>query len=117
MNMTYEDLIKYRILQVSINDIQSELFNINELLTNNWEYYKFQAKLQNELEDKRVEALKSIEEIENYISTINDCTVQAIARKRFILGKTWSQIGREMFMDRTTASRILKNYIKNRSKI
>lgn len=117
MNMTYDDLKKYRILQVSINDIQEELLDVSMLKDNAWNYYGFQKKLENELEDKRVEALKSIEEIENYISTINDCTVQAIARKRFILGKTWSQIGRDMFMDRTTASRILKNYIKNRSKI
>lgn len=115
--MTYDDLKKYRILQVSINDIQEELLDVSMLKDNAWNYYGFQKKLQNELEDKRVEALKSIEEIEGYISTIDDCTVQSIARKRFILGKTWSQIGREMFMDRTTASRILKNYIKNRSKI
>lgn len=113
--MTYDDLKKYRILQVSINDIQEELLDVSMLKDNTWNYYGFQKKLENELEDKRVEALKSIEEIENYISTINDCTVQAIARKRFILGKTWSQIGREMFMDRTTASRIFKNYIKNRN--
>lgn len=115
--MTYDDLKKYRILQVSINDIQEELCNIDELLNNNYLFLGCQTRLQTELENKKVAALKSVEEIEGYISTINDCTVQAIARKRFILGKTWSQIGREMFMDRTTASRILKNYIKNRSKI
>lgn len=115
--MTYDDLKKYRILQVSINDIQEELYNIDELLNNNYLFLGCQTRLETELENKKVAALKSVEEIEGYISTINDCTVQSIARKRFILGKTWSQIGKDMFMDRTTVSRILKNYIKNRSKI
>ncbi len=113
--MTYDDLKKYRILQVSINDIQEELLDVSMLKDNTWNYYGLQKKLENELDNKKIAALKYIEEIEGYISTIDDCTVQAIARKRFILGKTWSQIGREMFMDRTTASRMLKNYIKNRS--
>lgn len=113
--MTYDDLKKYRILQVSINDIEEELYSIDELLDNNYLFFGCQKKLETELDNKKIAALKSIEEIEGYISTINDCTVQAIARKRFILGKTWSQIGRDMFMDRTTVSRILKNYIKNRS--
>ena len=50
--------------------------------------------------------------IENYIESVQDSDIRLIISKRFLNCKTWEQVGKELFTDRTTPYYKLKNYLK-----
>ena len=74
-------------------------------------FYARLEKLRTKLQAKLEEYITEKEYIEDYIENIQDAEVRVIARKRFVDNKDFQTIGNEMFMDRTTAYRKLKNYI------
>lgn len=80
-------------------------------------FYDRLDKLRNKLQAKLDEYLTEKEYIEDYIENIQDAEIRVIARKRFIDNKDFQTIGNEMFMDRTTAYRKLKNYVERDGKI
>lgn len=45
-----------------------------------------------ELKEKLKEAEGRLQEVENFLSTVDDAEVRAIIRYRYILGRSWSQI-------------------------
>ena len=69
-------------------------------------------KLREKLQKKCAEILIETERIEKRIEIIADAEVRVIARKRFIETKTFETIGKELFIDRTTAYKKLKRYFE-----
>lgn len=75
-------------------------------------FYDRLEKLRTKLQSKLTEYVTEKERIEDYIESIDDAEVRVIARLRFIENEDFQKIGNEMFMDRTTAYRKLKNYFE-----
>ena len=75
-------------------------------------FYERLEQLKEKLQRKCDEILEETERIEEYIENIEDAEVRVIARKRFIENKTFQAIGDEMYVDRTTAYKKLKNYFE-----
>lgn len=75
-------------------------------------FYDRLDKLRTKLQAKLDEYITEKEHIENYIESIQDTEVRVIARMRFIDNMDFQTIGNEMYMDRTTAYRKLKNYVE-----
>ena len=75
-------------------------------------FYDRLDKLRKKLQAKLNEYVAEKERIEDYIESIEDAEVRVIARLRFIDNEDFQTIGNEMYMDRTTAYRKLKNYIE-----
>lgn len=69
--------------------------------------------LREKLNKKLTEYVQERIAIEDIINYIDEPEVRIIARKRFIENKSWETIGEEMYMDRTTAYKKLKRYVKN----
>lgn len=68
--------------------------------------------LTEKLKRKCAEILVETERIEERIENIEDAEVRVIARKRFIETKTFETIGKELYIDRTTAYKKLKRYFE-----
>lgn len=79
-------------------------------------FYDRLEKLRSKLQAKLNEYIAEKERIEEYIENIEDPEVRVIARLRFIDNEDFQTIGNEMYMDRTTAYRKLKNYIEKDGK-
>ena len=75
-------------------------------------FYDRLEKLRTKLQTKLNEYISEKERIEEYIENIADPEIRVIARMRFIDNQDFQTIGNEMFMDRTTAYRKLKNYFE-----
>ncbi len=124
MNMTYEDLNGFYYIKQEIKDLEDELDLICELSANTFSYYQSgeiskptesialkRFILEDKISQKKQEALEKIKEIEDFINTIDDLSVKTIAKKRFILCKTFEEIGESMYLDRTTVSKRLYKYL------
>lgn len=74
-------------------------------------FYDRLEKLRKKLQAKLNEYITEKERIEDYIENIEDAEIRVIARMRFVDNLDFQTIGNEMYMDRTTAYRKLKNYI------
>lgn len=79
-------------------------------------FYDRLDKLRTKLQTKLNEYITEKERIEEYIENIEDPEIRVIARLRFIDNEDFQTIGNEMFMDRTTAYRKLKNYFERNGK-
>jgi predicted DNA-binding protein len=79
-------------------------------------FYDRLEKLRTKLQTKLDAYITEKEYIEDYIENIEDAEIRVIARKRFIENLDFQTIGNEMFMDRTTAYRKLKNYFERDGK-
>ena len=75
-------------------------------------FYDRLDKLRTKLQAKLNEYITEKEWIEERIENIEDAEVRVIARLRFIDNKDFQTIGNEMYMDRTTVYRKLKNYFE-----
>ena len=52
------------------------------------------------------------DEIETFLSTITDLEVSTIIRIKYINCKSWNDVASELFIDRTTAYKKVKNYLE-----
>ena len=80
-------------------------------------FYDRLDKLRTKLQAKLNEYITEKERIEDYIENIEDAEIRVIARMRFVDNLDFQTIGNEMYMDRTTAYRKLKNYIEKDGRI
>ena len=71
-------------------------------------------KLKTRLAAKREEFIAEQEVLERFIESIQDEEIRVLARGRFLECKSFEQIGNENFVDRTTVSKKLRNYIEGR---
>lgn len=63
--------------------------------------------------EKRIMALEEYIKIETYISTVEEPKIRLIMRRRFLDLKDWEAIGNEMNYDRTSVSKMLREYLKH----
>lgn len=76
--------------------------------------YERLEKLKYKLATKREKYIAEQERLEDFLETIDDAEVRVYARGRFIEHKSFEQIGNENYVDRTTVSKKLKDYIEGR---
>lgn len=77
-------------------------------------FYERLEKLKTKLEGKYAESLAEQERLEEFIETIEDEEIRVLARGRFIECKSYERIGDENYIDRTTVSKKLRNYIERK---
>lgn len=59
----------------------------------------------------RLDALEEYIRLESYINKIDNFEIKSIMRLRFQELKSWDEIGSELHMDRTTASKKVRKYL------
>ena len=79
-------------------------------------FYDRLEKLSTKLKKLRDKQIIEKVRIESFIETIDDEEIRVLARNRYIECKSYKDIGKEHFMDRTTVYRKLQNYIDERTK-
>ena len=128
--MRVKGLNKLYWLNKEIEEIRMEIDNLSELsspslsgmphsnsLSNPPEqYYLKKEKLITKLNKKLEKYIDELIRIENIIDLVDDPEIRVLARKRFIENKDYSIIAQEVFMDRTTVSRKLKNYFERKKR-
>lgn len=72
------------------------------------------AKLKTILENKKDKLLDELNKIEDFLNTVEDGEIRIIIRKRFLEGKTWKEISKDIISDRSTPYYKLKKYLKGR---
>lgn len=122
--MTEKELSKYFYLKKEIEDLEERINKLGvgigsivltDMPKGNKKRVSIQEKiteLKNKYIEARVSALEEYLKIENYINSVEDTEIRTIMRMRFLDLKKWEEIGRNLHMDRTTAYRNLKKYIK-----
>lgn len=74
------------------------------------------AILLEKLFNARLTALEEYIKIESYIDKVDDDEIRSIMKLRFQDLKNWDEIGEELYIDRTTAARKLRRYLKDAHK-
>lgn len=72
------------------------------------------ALLKEKLEKKKEDLIDEAHKIEDFLETIDDSEIRIIIRKRFLEGKTWDVISREINTDRSTPYYKVQKYLKGR---
>ena len=73
--------------------------------------------LKEKLQKKCAEILEETERIEEYIENIEDADIRVMARMRFIENKTFQTIGDELYVDKSTAYKKLKQFFTDNQEI
>lgn len=71
------------------------------------------AKLKTTLENKTDKLLDELNKIEDFLNTVDDGEIRIIIRKRFIEGKTWKEVSKDIIADRSTPYYKLKKYLNS----
>lgn len=127
--MTIEKLASYSHLKKEIEQIDSTIYElektiigsskINDIniasgrISNPTEQLGLKlSKLKEKLNSKKEELLIKLDEIEAFLSTVTDLEVLTIIRIKYINCKSWNDVANELFIDRTTAYKKVKNYLE-----
>lgn len=73
------------------------------------------AKLTTKLENKKDNLIDELTKIEEFLNNVDDGEIRIIIRKRFLEGKTWNEVAKDIIADRSTPYYKLKKYLKGRS--
>ena len=131
--MTISELSKYHTIKLEIEQIQANLRELDSTSIGSQKLTGMpqgtghvgnpieslvikKSKLEMILKKKQDKLLDEQLKIENFLGTIEDSNVRVIIRARFIDGKNWHQIGKELNFERTTPYYHLKKYLKGRLK-
>ena len=126
--MTFEDLLSVYSINIEIKKIQEEIQRLREqnffkpnIITDMpkggtgkdmlVEYMEESKRLDDMLNYSLKELQKKRVEIEEFISSIKDNEIRLIVRLRCINNMDWQQIGDELGMERTTASKKFYNFL------
>lgn len=71
------------------------------------------AKLKTTLENKTDKLLDELNKMEDFLNTVDDGEIRIIIRKRFIEGKTWKEVSKDIIADRSTPYYKLKKYLNS----
>lgn len=118
-------LNKLYFLKIEINELKNEINNLSEISATNMSgmpggnkksdpTQQFLIKKQKLIEklNKKLEIyIEELTRIENFIDSIEDAEIRAIARLRFIENWTWEDIGRKMHSDRSVCYRKIKKVL------
>lgn len=76
--------------------------------------FEKKQKIIEKLTKKMNKYIDELSRIEDFIETIEDVEIRAIARMRFIKNLKWEEIGRKLNYDRSVCSKKLSNYLKSK---
>lgn len=127
--MTIDKLASYSHLKKEIEQIDSTIYElektiigsskINDIniasgrISNPTEQLGLKlSKLKEKLNLKKEELLIKLDEIEAFLSTVTDLEVLTIIRIKYINCKSWNDVAKELFIDRTTAYKKVKSYLE-----
>lgn len=99
-------------LKQEITQLESEIKELSKLPDNLGNTMLLRSKL----DKKLIEFVEERINVEAVINNIDDSEIRVIARKRYIENKSWERIGKEMYMDRTTAYKKLQRYENSHKK-
>lgn len=129
--MTIHDLSKYHNLKIEIQQIKDNIEEIETTIigsskitgmpmvsssnnSNPTERIGMKlAKLKTTLENKTDKLLDELNKIEDFLNTVDDGEIRIIIRKRFIEGKTWKEVSKDIIADRSTPYYKLKKYLNS----
>lgn len=129
--MTIHDLSKYHNLKIEIKQIKDNIEEIETTIigsskiagipitsssnnSNPTERIGMKlAKLKTTLENKTDKLLDELNKIEDFLNTVDDGEIRIIIRKRFIEGKTWKEVSKDIIADRSTPYYKLKKHLNS----
>lgn len=124
--MTEKELSRYYWLKKDVKLLENKLeefgdgvsaINFDEKIGSSGLAISIQEKralILEKLFNARLDALEEYIKLETYINKVEDAEIKAIMVLRFQELKSWDEIGEELHMERTTASKKLRRYL-NRS--
>lgn len=122
--MTEKELGRYFWLKKEVKHLENELeefgdgvsaTSFEEKIGSSGISISIQEKRQRIIEkltNARLSALEEYIKIETYINKVEDVEIKAIMVLRFQELKNWDEIGKELHMERTTASKKLRRYLQ-----
>lgn len=129
--MTIHDLSKYHNLKIEIKQIKDNIEEIETTIIGSSKIAGIPitsssnnsnptgrigmklAKLKTTLENKTDKLLDELNKIEDFLNTVDDGEIRIIIRKRFIEGKTWKEVSKDIIADRSTPYYKLKKYLNS----
>ena len=129
--MTIHDLSKYHNLKIEIKQIKDNIEEIETTIIGSSKITGMPmvssgnnsspterigmklAKLKTTLENKTDKLLDELNKIEDFLNTVDDGEIRIIIRKRFIEGKTWKEVSKDIIADRSTHYYKLKKYLNS----
>lgn len=128
--MTIKDLEKYRNMKLELQSLIDEKKEIEKLYissptfetisasnmkNSSVERYTFKLETINEkIKLKQESLIEELNIIEDFLASVKDLEIRVIIRKRFIECKSWTSIGEELFIDRTTPYYKLISYLNKK---
>ena len=120
-------LNKLYFLKIELKELKDEIENLSEISATSFsgmphgsgtndpiqQFLIKKQKLIEKLNKKLERYIEELTRIENFIDSIEDAEIRAIARLRFIENLTWEDIGVKMHLDRSVCYRKIKKYIVN----
>lgn len=123
--MTEKELSRYFYLKKEVKSIEDKLIEFGDgVSATSYEEKIGSSGVPSSIQEKRtilieklinarLTALEEYIKIETYISKVEDSEIRSIMILRFQELKNWEQIGYELHMDRTTAMRRLRKFLKD----
>lgn len=131
MVMEREQLERYRSQKEEIRELQYKLEHLGEgdsLVGNStvFDYttgfprpqavvghdYERERRLRERYETRLEKLQADCEETEQWVESIHDSQTRRIFRMRYLEGKTLEQVGKKTYMDKSTVSRKIDNFLK-----
>ena len=124
--MSEKELSRYYWLKKEIKDLEDRLIEFgagisspsleNEISVSgkHESIQERRTELVEKLINARLSALEEYLRIESYIEKVEDSEIRQIMRYRFLDLFSWGKIGEEMNYERTTISKKLRNFLKNK---
>lgn len=72
------------------------------------------AQLKLKIESKKESLIDEAHKIEDFLETVEESEIRIIIRKRFLEGKTWKEVSKDIIADRSTPYYRLKKYLNGR---
>lgn len=130
--MTIKELSKYHNIKIEIKELEETLEEVETTMIGSSKITGMPttisgnsspterigiklALLKDKLEKKKDKLLDEFNKIEDFLSTVDDNEIRIIIRKRFLEGKTWKVVSKEIIADRSTPYYRLKKYLKYHS--
>lgn len=131
--MTIKELSKYHDIKIEIKQLEDNIIELERTvigaskitgisvgssnsISNHTERIGTKlALLKGKLTSKKEKLLDEANKIEDFLATVDDSDIRIIIRKRFLEGKTWDAVSKEIIADRSTPYYRLKKYLKRRN--
>lgn len=130
--MTHKRLMNYLNMKIELEELHLQLKEVRETIlgaskltrvpsgnniSNPTENIAIKVvKIEKKILTKISELISTVNEIEDFISSVDDIEIRVLLRKKYIKGQTWTEIGNEVHADRTTIYKKIKKFLKENEK-